>query len=64
MLTRKPKVGDMVKYDRPDYFTAKVTRIEGNICHTVLSSGEHDLFIWHFDSDNSLNTCFTILEKT
>ena len=55
MLTRKPKVGEIIKFRIFDKdVKCKVIGFEGRICKIVYvdgkSKGEEDRFIWKFDS--------------
>jgi len=43
----KPRKGDVVRY-LPTGETSTVSRVEGDICHTILSNGEPSSFIWSF----------------
>ena len=43
----KPKKGDIVKYEHSEH-TYTVTRVEGDICHTVDHEGNPSSFIWRF----------------
>jgi len=63
MLQRKPKKGDIIKYDGPGgirYFT--VTRVEEQIAHMEDDQGEFNTFIWKWHKGNlnrlhSIATC-------
>jgi len=63
MLTRKPKIGEKLKFkEEKEYYT--VTGFNSkfpDILHCINPNGEKDSFIWKFT--NTLNVLFTIVEE-